>query len=74
LSAVISTVSHLFPVNSSSGVWYDMVRYTLEQRIFLRDTYVKYGSAGKYRRKFHDERVPIRQFVIWWINLEQRDS
>jgi hypothetical protein len=29
-----------------------MVQYTLEQRVFLYDTYVKYGSAGKYRRKF----------------------
>jgi hypothetical protein len=45
-----------------------MVRDTLEQRVFLYDTYVKYGSAGKCRRKFRDERVPNRQtshnFVI----------
>jgi hypothetical protein len=42
-----------------------MVRYTLEQRVFLYDTYLKYGSAGKcrrkFRRKFRDERVPSRQ-------------
>jgi hypothetical protein len=29
-----------------------MMRYTLEQRVFLYDTYVKYGSARKCRRKF----------------------
>jgi hypothetical protein len=38
-----------------------MVRYTLEQRVFLYDSYVKYGSTKKcrrkFRRKFHDERV-----------------
>jgi hypothetical protein len=35
-----------------------MVRYILEQRVFLYDTYVKYGCAGKCRRKFRGERVP----------------
>jgi hypothetical protein len=44
-----------------------MVRYTLEQRVFLCDTYVKYGSDGKcrrkFRRKFHDERVSSRQTI-----------
>jgi hypothetical protein len=39
-----------------------MLRYTSEQRIFMYDSYVKYGSAGKcrrkFRRKFHDEIVP----------------
>jgi hypothetical protein len=38
-----------------------MVRDALEQRVFLYDTYVKYGSAGKCRRKFRDERVPSRK-------------
>jgi hypothetical protein len=44
-----------------------MARYTLEQRVFLYDTYVKYGSTRKCRQKFqhkfHDERVPSRQTV-----------
>jgi hypothetical protein len=48
-------------------VWRDVARYTLEERVFLYDTYVKYGSAGKcgrkFRRKFRDERVPIRQTI-----------
>jgi hypothetical protein len=38
-----------------------MVHYTLEQRVFVFDTYVKYGAAGncrrKFRRKFRGERV-----------------
>jgi transposase len=42
-----------------------MVRYTLEQRIFMYDTYVKYGCVGKCRRKFgrkfRGERIPSRQ-------------
>jgi hypothetical protein len=29
-----------------------MVRYTLEQRVFLYDAYVKYTSARKCRQKF----------------------
>jgi hypothetical protein len=40
-----------------------MVRYTLQQRVFLYDTYVRYGSAGKCRRKFRDERVPSSQTI-----------
>jgi hypothetical protein len=44
-----------------------MVRYTLGQRVFLYDTYVKYGSARKrrrkFRRKFLDERVPSRRTI-----------
>jgi hypothetical protein len=44
-----------------------MVPYTLEQRVWLYDTYVKYGSARKsrrkIRRKFCDERVPSRQTI-----------
>jgi hypothetical protein len=49
-----------------------MVRYTFEQRVFLCDTYVKYGSAGKCRRKFRpkvrNERVPIRQTIHKLVN------
>jgi hypothetical protein len=44
-----------------------MVRYTLEQRVFLYDTYVKYRSARKcqrkLRRKFCDEQVPSKQTI-----------
>jgi hypothetical protein len=49
-----------------------MVRYTLEQRVFLYDIYVKYGSARKCRRKFRctfrDERVPSRQTIHNLVN------
>jgi hypothetical protein len=49
-----------------------MVWYTLEQRLFLYDTYVKHGSAGKCWRKFwckfHDERVPSRQTICSLVN------
>jgi transposase len=49
-----------------------MVRSTLEQRVFLYDTYVKYGSAAKCRRKlrrnFCDERVPSRQAIHNLVN------
>jgi hypothetical protein len=42
-----------------------VVRYTLEQYVFLYDSYMKYRSAGKCKRKFQhkfrDERVPSRQ-------------
>jgi hypothetical protein len=40
------------------------VRYTLEQRVFLYDAYVKCGSARKCRRKFRGERVPSRQRYV----------
>jgi hypothetical protein len=44
-----------------------MVRYTLEKHVFLYNTYVKYGSARKcrrkFRRKFCDERVRTRQTI-----------
>jgi hypothetical protein len=53
-------------------VWHDVVRYTLEPRVFLCGTYVKYGSARKCRqkfcRKFHDERVPNRQTIHSLVN------
>jgi hypothetical protein len=42
-----------------------MVLYNLEKRVFLYDTYVKYGTVTKRRRKFRDERVPSRQLIIW---------
>jgi transposase len=49
-----------------------MVRYTLEQRVFLYDTYVNYGSARKcrrkFRRKFRDERDPSRQTIHNLVN------
>jgi hypothetical protein len=58
-------MSYFFPVNILSAVCYDMIRYTLEQRVFGYDTYVKYGSAGKcrrkFRRKFRGERDPSGQ-------------
>jgi hypothetical protein len=44
-----------------------MMRHALEQRVFLHDTYEKYGSARKClrkcRRKFGDERVPKKQTI-----------
>jgi RNA polymerase-binding transcription factor DksA len=49
-----------------------VVRYTSEQRVFLYDTYVKYGFAGKCRRKFRpkfrDERVSSRQTIHNLVN------
>jgi hypothetical protein len=45
-----------------------MVRCTSEQRVFLYDTYVEYGSARKFRRKFRDERVPSRQTIHNFVN------
>jgi transposase len=49
-----------------------MVCCTLEQRVFLYDTYVKYESAVKCRRKFRhkfcDERVPSRQTIHNLVN------
>jgi hypothetical protein len=44
----------------------------LEQRVFLYNAYVKYGSAGKcrrkFRRKFRDERVPSRNIFNNLVN------
>jgi hypothetical protein len=48
---VISAMSHLFTVNSESAVWHNLVRYTLEELVFLYVTYVKYRSARKCRGK-----------------------
>jgi hypothetical protein len=48
------------------------VRYTLEQRVFLYDTYVKYGSATecwrKFRSKFCDDVLPSRQKIHNLVN------
>jgi hypothetical protein len=48
------------------------VGYSLQQRVLLYDTYVKYGSAGKCRRKFRrksrDDRVPSRQTIHNLVN------
>jgi hypothetical protein len=53
-------------------VWQVTVHCSLEQRVFLHDTYVKYGSAEKcrrkFRRKFRDERVPSRQTIHNLVN------
>jgi hypothetical protein len=74
LSAVISSISHVFSVTVSQqcGAWRVMVRYTLEQHVFLYDSYVKYRSAGKcmwkFRHKFHDKRVPSRQTIHNLVN------
>jgi hypothetical protein len=67
-AVVISAMSHLFPFNSQSAVWHDMIRYTLEQSVFLYDTYVKYSSAGKCWQKFYDERVCSRQTIHNLVN------
>jgi hypothetical protein len=49
-----------------------MVRYTLEQRVFLYVTYVKKGSARNCRRKFQskfcDERVLSSQTIHNLVN------
>jgi hypothetical protein len=49
-----------------------MVRDTSEQRVLLYDTYVKYGSAGKcrrkFRRKYRDVRVLSRQTIHNLVN------
>jgi biotin operon repressor len=63
-AAVINSISRLLQLVSSVFI---MVQYTLEQHVFLYDTYVKYRSARKGRwkflPKFHDERVPSRQTI-----------
>jgi hypothetical protein len=45
-----------------------MVWYTLEQRIFMYDIYVKYGATKKCRRKFRDEGVPSRRTIHNLVN------
>ncbi|PNF31265.1 hypothetical protein B7P43_G12670 [Cryptotermes secundus] len=44
-----------------------MGRYTLEQHVFLYDTYVKYRSARMCHR-FHDETAPSRQTIHNLVN------
>jgi hypothetical protein len=45
-----------------------MVWYISDQLVFLYDTYAKYRSARKCRRKFCDERVPSRQTIHNLVN------
>jgi hypothetical protein len=45
-----------------------MVRYTLEQRVFLYDTYVEDLSAKTCRRKFRDEVVSNEQTIHSLVN------
>jgi hypothetical protein len=49
-----------------------MVKYTLEERVFLYDSYVKYGAARKcqqkFRCKFHDEKLPSTQTIHNLVN------
>jgi hypothetical protein len=49
-----------------------MVQYTSEQCVFLYETYVKYGSATKcrrkFRRKFSDKRAPSRKTIKNLVN------
>jgi hypothetical protein len=64
-------LSHVFLLRL---VWAKMprVRYTLEQRVYIYDTYVKSGSARKVRRrfgrKFQDVTVPQRETVHRLMN------
>jgi hypothetical protein len=43
-----------------------MVRYTLEQRVFVYDTYVKYGLLESVGENFVVKAFPAdKQFTIW---------
>jgi hypothetical protein len=59
-------------------VCYVTVWYTLEQRAFLYDNYVKYGSVRKCQQKFQlkfcDERVPSRQTIHNLVNKQLRST
>jgi hypothetical protein len=54
-----------------------MVQYTLEQWVFLYDTYVKYTDLLENVGKNVDVYFVIKksladkQFTIWWINSDQ---
>lgn len=52
------------------------VRYTLEQRVYMYDTYVKSGSARevrrRFRRKFQEITVPQRETVHKLVNKVRR--
>jgi hypothetical protein len=64
-AAVISSISRLFSVTVVNSVL--TVRYTSEGCVFLYETYVKYGSARKCRRKFRGkfrfQRIPSIQTI-----------
>jgi hypothetical protein len=45
-----------------------MVRCTLGQRVFMYDTYAKYGSARMCRHTFRDKRVLTRQIIHNLVN------
>jgi hypothetical protein len=64
-AALISFTGHLFSVTVNE-------QDTLEQRVFLYATDLKYGFARKRRRKFlrkfHDGRVPSRQSIHNLVN------
>jgi transposase len=71
-SAVISSISHLFSVTVSEDCdtsWYCILQSNV---LFPYDSYVKYGYAGKCRRKFRtklcDEGVPSRQTIHNLVN------
>lgn len=53
-----------------------MAEYTLEQRIFLYDTYVKYSSARRCRREFQQRfagvRIPSRSTIHDLVNKVRR--
>jgi hypothetical protein len=55
-----------------------MVQCALEKRVFLYDTYVKYGSAikcqRKFRSKFRDERVCSRQTIHNLVNKLRQET
>jgi hypothetical protein len=56
-------------------VWYVLVQYTSEQRVFLYDTFVKSNlveSVGKnVDVNFGMKELPAyKKFSVWWINLE----
>jgi hypothetical protein len=58
----------MFPVKSA--VWHDLARYTLEQRVFLYDTYVNRDlleSVGEnFDVNFLMKEFPAdTQFIIW---------
>jgi hypothetical protein len=55
-----------------------MVRYTLEQRVFLYVTHVNTDRLENVDENFDANFVMTefpadKQFIILWINLEQRD-
>jgi hypothetical protein len=64
-AAVINAISHLSSVTVSS-----MVRYSLERRVFLYDTYVKYDLLENVDVNFVMKKLPAdKQFTIWLIKL-----